>query len=63
MDIVENKYSLYKNILDCCESDYGYNKDSGIPYTVIWMICDDMNIDREEISFEEIEEMFNVIIG
>lgn len=60
---MENKYKLYKKILDRCETDYGFDRDSGIPYTIIWMICDEMNIDREDISFEEIEEMFDMNIG
>ncbi|MCM1217975.1 MAG: hypothetical protein NC548_26105 [Lachnospiraceae bacterium] len=60
---MENKKEIYQKILEQCDNIYGFNKHTGIPYVVINMVCDSLNINRNDISFKEITEMFDVEIG
>lgn len=60
---MENKKEIYQKILEQCNNVYGFNKYTGIPYDVINMVCDSLNINRNDISFKEITEMFGIEIG
>ena len=61
MESLNDKRELYQKILEYCDEHYGVKHD--IPWTIVYMACDELDIDRDDVSFDEICEMFDVNIG